>query len=86
MPITKRPPAKKASDSASVDRFISSAPDASKPEVRTGLIRGNRSQISHTLPPSMLTKVDELAQAKGMTRAGLINYAISEMIERHTTA
>ena len=59
MPITKRPPAKKASDSASVDRFISSAPDASKPEVRTGLIRGNRSQISHTLPPSMLTKVDE---------------------------
>lgn len=86
MPITKRPPAKQTSETTSVDRFISSAPDASKPEVKTGLIRGNRSQISHTLPPSMLAKVDELAHAKGMTRAGLINYAISELIERYTTA
>ena len=80
MAIVKRPPAKKTNDSTSVDSFISSAPDAKKDEVKKRLTRGNRSQISHTLPPEMLAKIDELAQGRGMTRAGFINYAISELI------
>ena len=83
MTITKRPTGKNAGDSASVERFISSAPDAKKaPDTKPGVMRGQRAQISHTLPPEMLAKVDELAHAKGMTRAGFINYAISELIDK----
>lgn len=77
MAIAKRPTPKKVNASANVDSFISSAPDAKK-----GFLRGSRSQISHTLPPEMVAKVDAFAKVKGMTGAGFINYAVSELIER----
>lgn len=78
--ITKREPAKPADESA-IDRFIGGAPDA-KPE-KKGLQRGKREQISHTIPPELLAKLDEVAKAKGLTRAGLINLAISEYCEKN---
>lgn len=82
--ITKRPKPSPPIDSKSVDSFISSAPDAKKeievPKVST--IKGKRLQITHTLPPEMLARLDEVASAKGMTRAGFINHAISEALGR----
>jgi metal-responsive CopG/Arc/MetJ family transcriptional regulator len=47
---------------------------------RKGVQRGKREQISHTLPHELLALLDESAKAKGLTRAGLINLAISEYL------
>jgi hypothetical protein len=79
MTITKRPPAQKPQ---TVDAFISGAPDAVAPEsARKGVMRGKREQISHTMPPELLAKVDQEAASKGITRAGFINIAISEYLK-----
>jgi hypothetical protein len=83
--ITKRPtsaPTTTPQDARLVDSFIGGAPDAiPPPEVRKGVMRGKREQISHTLPPDLLAKIDEHAQLKGLTRAGLINLAVSEYLK-----
>jgi hypothetical protein len=78
MAITKRP--KKP---VNAEQFIAQAPDAPAPAPapaapRKGVMRGKREQISHTMPPELLAKADALAQAKGLTRAGLINLAVAE--------
>jgi CopG-like RHH_1 or ribbon-helix-helix domain, RHH_5 len=79
MAITKRPPAKKATNPEAVEKFVSGAPDSKKaPQEKKGLMRGKREQISHTIPPALLEKLDQLADSQGMTRAGLINLAISQ--------
>ena len=85
MAITKRPSPTKKPDSASVEKFIGKAPDA-REEVptRKSLMRGKREQISHTMPPDLLEKVDEMSKRKGITRAGLINLAISEYCEKNS--
>lgn len=79
MAITKRPPAKKATSPEAIEKFVSGAPDSKKaPQAKKGLMRGKREQISHTIPPALLERLDQLADSKGMTRAGLINLAVSE--------
>jgi hypothetical protein len=71
-----------ATDEA-VSEFIGSAPDASTPEKsQGGLKRSKRAQISHTLPPDLLEKADDKAVAMGLTRAGLINLALSEYLNK----
>jgi hypothetical protein len=60
-----------------VDTFISKAPDA-----RKGVIRGRREQITLTIAPELLAKVDEIATRMGQSRAALINRAIYELTER----
>jgi metal-responsive CopG/Arc/MetJ family transcriptional regulator len=45
-------------------------------------MRGKREQISHTIPPALLAKIDAVAETKGMTRAGLINLAISDYLDK----
>jgi hypothetical protein len=85
MTITKRPTAKKADESTAMDSFINAAPDALKVstvDARKGLMRGKREQISHTIPPALLAKIDAVAETKGMTRAGLINLAISDYLDK----
>jgi hypothetical protein len=85
MTITKRPPTKKADESTAMDSFINAAPDAVKAgtvDARKGLMRGKREQISHTIPPALLAKIDAVAETKGMTRAGLINLAISDYLDK----
>jgi hypothetical protein len=47
---------------------------------RKGVKRGNREQISHTITPELLQKVDEKARLEGQTRAGLINLAIARYV------
>ena len=61
MAITNRPkpktePAPQPADAA-VDAFISGAPDAPKPR---GVKKGNRQQISLTIAPTLLEKIDAL--------------------------
>ena len=83
--ITKPPTSTKMSTSdEAVSAFIGSAPDASTPEKpRRGLKRGKREQISHTLPPELLKRTDDRAEAMGLTRAGLINLALSEYLNKY---
>lgn len=61
-----------------VDAFIGKAPDAA----RKGVIRGRKEQITLTIAPELLAKVDELASRMGQSRAALINRAIYELAER----
>ncbi len=61
----------------SVDAFISGAPDAT----RKGVMKGNKEQISLTLAPEMLVRVDALAQRMGQSRAAVINLAIFRLLE-----
>jgi len=61
----------------SVDAFISGAPDAA----RKGVMKGKKEQITLTLTPEMLTKVDTLAQRMGQSRAAVINLAIFRLLE-----
>jgi hypothetical protein len=60
-----------------VDAFISKTPDA-----RKGVIRGRKEQITLTIAPDLLAKVDEIATRMGQSRAALINRAIYELAER----
>lgn len=88
--LTKRPVSKTESqavplDERAVEAFVNKAPDgapAPAPEKgeRKGVKRGNREQISHTITPELLAKVDERAKLEGQTRAGLINLAIARYV------
>lgn len=72
MAITKQP--KKTEE-----EFIAAAPDAeTKPK---GVMKGNRRQISLTIAPALLEKIDDLASELGQTRAALINMAIYRAVE-----
>ena len=74
MPINLAPAVK----TQNVDAFIEKAPDAS----RKGVIRGRKEQITLTITPDLLAKVDDLANRMGQSRAALINRAIYELAER----
>jgi hypothetical protein len=55
------------------ESFISGAPDA-KP---VGVRKGTKQQITLTIAPDLLAKVDEM----GQSRAALINLAIYRVVE-----
>lgn len=63
---------------ATVDAFIGAAPNAG----RKGVIRGRKEQITLTIAPELLAKVDQMAGKMGQSRAALINRAIYELAER----
>jgi hypothetical protein len=65
-------------ESQNVDAFIGKTPDAH----RKGVIRGRKEQITLTIAPDLLAKVDEIASKMGQSRAALINRAIYELTER----
>ena len=67
--------------SKAADNFIAAAPDSGAIATRKGVTRGKREQITHTLPPELLAKIDAQAQSRGMTRAGFINYSISRALD-----
>ncbi len=66
-----------------VDAFIAGAPDAVRVPRPTML--GNKRQISLTIAPALLEKVDAMAAEMGQTRAGIINMAIYRMVEHGVT-
>jgi hypothetical protein len=68
-------------DTKATDAFIGSAPDAA----RKGVIRGRKEQITLTIAPELLAKIDDMASRMGQSRAALINRAIFELAERVST-
>jgi hypothetical protein len=70
MAITK--PARRTTE-----EFISSAPDA----VRKGVMRGKKEQITLTIAPDLLARVDRMAKRMGQSRAALINLFIYRGVE-----
>jgi hypothetical protein len=64
------------------ESFISGAPDA--PPQSKGVRRGTKQQITLTIAPELLAKVDEMAERMGQSRAALINLAIYRTIEQGT--
>lgn len=83
MAITRPVPSPKTTpspgDDAAVDAFISRAPDA--PQKPRGVMKGKRQQITLTIPPALLAKVDALAAELGQSRAAVINLAIHRAVE-----
>ena len=82
MAITRPKP--KATQAADADAFISGAPDASSTPAK-GVKKGNKLQISLTITPGLLAKVDEMAAQLGQSRAAVINLAIYRMVEHGVT-
>jgi hypothetical protein len=75
MAITK--PKQKTPSTA--EEFISGAPDA---EIKQkGVKKGNKRQISLTIAPTLLAKIDGLAEELGQSRAAIINMAIYRAVE-----
>lgn len=82
MVVHRRP---KAESSVAVDAFISGAPDAAKPDpapiYEKGIAKGHKRQITLTIAPDLLRKVDEVAKRTGQARAAVINMAIFRALE-----
>lgn len=73
-----------AGKSAVADAFVSGAPDAAKvPAVAydKGLPKGNKRQISITITPDLLRRLDERADAMGTGRSAFISMAIFRALE-----
>ena len=73
---------KKVQNVARSEAFIAAAPDGDgSPSL--GVRKGHkRRQISLTIMPDLLTKVDALAGRLGQSRAAVINMAIYRLVER----
>jgi hypothetical protein len=87
--LTKRPTSATpvqapVQDEARLEQFIGGAPDSSQVGAvqKTATKKEARKLISHTLPPDLLKKIDEKANSMGLTRAGLINFALSDFVNR----
>ena len=83
MSIT-RPAKKTVAVEQSPESFINAAPDSgTKVQEKTvkGVMRGNKQQISLTIQPELLVKIDALAGKLGQSRAAVINLAIYKAVE-----
>ncbi|MBF0857045.1 MAG: CopG family transcriptional regulator [Gluconobacter albidus] len=85
MAILKRP--QRPTPPSVEDTFIAGAPDGgifthSTPEAyNKGIPKGHKRQISLTIAPELLKRVDEIAKRTGQARAGIINMAIYRALE-----
>lgn len=62
------------------ESFISGAPDAGKP-ARKGVMKGKKEQVTLTIAPELLAKVDGVALEMGQSRAAVINMAIFRFLQ-----
>ncbi|MDY7580136.1 ribbon-helix-helix domain-containing protein [Herbaspirillum sp. RTI4] len=71
----------------SVDTFISGAPDAAaeEPHKPKYVRKGKKLQVTLTIAPTLLERVDELAAKLGQSRAAVINMAVYRMVEHGVT-
>jgi hypothetical protein len=88
MAIQRKPkPLAPASSAAAEDAFIAGAPDAVPAPVvapavyEKGVPKGNKRQITLTIAPELLRKVDEVAHRTGQARAAIINMAVYHALE-----
>lgn len=65
------------------DRFIAAAPDGDASP--RGVRKGNKRQISLTIMPDLLDKVDTIAGRLGQSRAAVINMAVYRLVEHGLT-
>ncbi len=65
------------------DRFIAAAPDGDASP--RGVRKGNKRQISLTIMPDLLDKVDAIAGRLGQSRAAVINMAVYRLVEHGFT-
>lgn len=82
MVIQRKP--KVSSEATAEEAFIQGAPDAKNelPETyEKGIAKGHKRQISLTISPELLRKVDEVAHRTGQARAAIINMAIFRALE-----
>ncbi len=87
MSISRKPKAiSQQTDKA--EAFIAGAPDAptiaaTQPagSYEKGIAKGHKRQISHTISPELLRRVDETAARSGQGRAAIINLAIFRFLE-----
>ena len=68
------------------EEFVAGAPDAqtsaaSPGTYEKGIKKGNKRQISLTIAPDLLRRVDEVAKRTGQGRANIINMAIYRALE-----
>ncbi len=73
--------ATKATDAG--DKFIAKA-EGGQHAVRW--VRGNRTQITLSIAPDLLEKVDAVARRENLTRAALLTVWINEMLRRDAAA
>lgn len=80
MTLTKRPTVKPGFDP---DKFINAAPDAGAAHQGEPVDppKQAREQISLTIDPVLLGKVDAWAKRKGMSRAAAFAFAVSNLVE-----
>ena len=78
MPIPKRPTAKPA-DTAAAAAFIDQAPD-SKQGARWQ--RGTKTQVTWSLDPELLERLDAVAKKRYLSRAALLTVWVREALER----
>ncbi len=81
MAIIKRPTMPTAAPTA--EQFIQGAPDATRVDepAAQGVMLGRQRQISLTLPPELLERVDEVARRLSLTRAGFMKLALTRAVE-----
>jgi len=81
----QRKPKVSPTPTAAQDAFIQGAPDAAKPAqpimYEKGIQKGNKRQITLTIAPDLLRRVDETAKRTGQARAAIINMAIFNALE-----
>ncbi len=74
-----------ADRNAAAEAFVTGAPDAKPIAPATyekGLPKGRKRQISLTIAPELLRKVDEQAEAAGIGRAAFISMAIHRALKQ----
>ena len=74
MAITKPKP----KPAPSADEFIAGAPDSEKPK---GVRRGRKQQISLTVAPELLARIDQLAANLSLSRAAVITLALNRAVD-----
>ncbi|MGU3358920.1 ribbon-helix-helix protein, CopG family [Methylobacterium sp. M6A4_1b] len=53
----------------------------SRTKPHSGIWKGNKRAISHTISPELLDRIDELAKRMGQTRTAIINFAIVRALD-----
>lgn len=83
MAINKLP--KKATPSElEQEKFINSAPDGVEVK-KKGVMKGKKQQITFTIDPEVLEKLDARSATEGVSRAALINIAIRQLLNKGAT-
>jgi len=81
----QRKPKTNVQGATAEDAFIQGAPDAKadadQSTYEKGIKKGNKRQITLTIAPDLLRRIDEVAKRSGQARAALINLAIYRALE-----